>query len=233
MKIKIASFILLLIAFSPISYAHGKKPDTPTSLYETSASKEYATENFATGALKSDGFKGNLDFNYGVLNAGSQGTVTFTFLGSDASYTNYFNVAGVTVFNTQATPVGSTFSELVSGNGVLNFSFYTAGANYTVTNAQNLAGKDNGYGKNEGTFGIVSGDDDKGTKINGTAYQYLLVYNDPVKGGDKDYNDMVIGVNFTKYVPTTSVPEPETYMLMLMGIGLIGFMAKRGNRSLV
>ncbi|BCM24455.1 Npun_F0296 family exosortase-dependent surface protein [Methyloradius palustris] len=29
-----------------------------------------------------------------------------------------------------------------------------------------------------------------------------------------------------------AVPEPETYLLMLMGIGLIGFMAKRRNKTL-
>jgi hypothetical protein len=228
MKIKIAALVLMLVAFSPISFA---KPVTPTSLYETGASKEYETQSFATGVMKSEGFKSDLDFNYGVLNVGSKGTVTFTFLGSDAGYTNYFNVAGSTVFNSKTTTLGSSFSELVSGKGVLDFSFSTLSPKYTVTNAQNLAGKDIGYGKNEGVFGIVSGDDGKGTKINGKSYQYLLVYNDPVKGGDKDYNDMVIGVNFTKSV--AAVPEPETYMMMLMGIGLIGFMAKRRGKTLV
>ena len=227
MKIKIAAVVLMLLAFSPISFA---KPVTPTSLYVTDASKVYETQNFATSVMKSEGFKSDLAFNYGVLNVGSKGSVTFTFLGSDASYTDYFNVAGSSVFNTKTTALGSSFSELVSGKGVLDFSFSTLSPKYTVTNAQNLAGNSSIYGKNEGTFGIVSGNDGKGTIIKGITYQYLLVYNDPVKGGDKDYNDMVIGVNFVKSV--AAVPEPETYLMMLMGIGLIGFMAKRRNKTL-
>jgi hypothetical protein len=94
-----------------------------------------------------------------------------------------------------------------------------------------LGGKDTGYGKNEGSFGIVSADDGKGTKINGTNYQYLLVYNDPVNGGDKDYNDLVIGVNFAKSV--AAVPEPQTYLMMLMGLALIGFVSSKRRSKIL
>jgi hypothetical protein len=31
------------------------------------------------------------------------------------------------------------------------------------------------------------------------------------------------------FTPTTPVPEPETYALMLAGLGLLGFVSKRGK----
>ena len=35
-----------------------------------------------------------------------------------------------------------------------------------------------------------------------------------------------------KYIPTTPIPEPETYAMMLAGLGLLGFVARRRRQSL-
>ena len=52
--------------------------------------------------------------------------------------------------------------------------------------------------------------------IGSTTYAYVLGYND--SAGNKhlgDWDDFVIGVS--------AVPEPETYAMLLIGLGLIGF----------
>jgi hypothetical protein len=194
-------------------------------------------EGFTTKALKADGFskstatKGyELKFSYGTLDATTAGKVTFTYLGSDAGYTNSFifkdsdKDKSADVFtNHGGTTLGSSFSETVN-KGALNFSFDTLNPKYTVSNNSPVTGSTT-YGANEGVFGIVQGGS-KGIELNGKTYQDLLIYNDPVKLGDHDYNDLVVGVNFTS-AQCLPVPEPETYALLLAGLGLIGFTVYR------
>jgi len=49
-----------------------------------------------------------------------------------------------------------------------------------------------------------------------------LGFNDSYRG-DADYDDFVVGVNFV----AAPVPEPQTYAMLLAGLGLIGFSARR------
>jgi hypothetical protein len=79
-------------------------------------------------------------------------------------------------------------------------------------------------GHNEGTltddigfwFGPAS--NGGGLPRSGTSVWVLL--DDGGGGQDNDHDDMVIRL-------TAEVPEPSTYMLLLAGLGLLGFMARR------
>jgi len=52
------------------------------------------------------------------------------------------------------------------------------------------------------------------------SFDYIIGFNDSANS-DADYDDFVIGVNFAP------IPEPETYALMLAGLGIVGFAARR------
>jgi hypothetical protein len=217
---------LLFFMFSSVANA-------TASLYVKNPSTLIPTLNFDTSVMIADGFPhsafNNLSFNYGVLMASGPGTVTYTYLGSDASYTNSFvtyKPSTITEFsnNNNTTPRGTNFKQTVTKAGALDFGFSTKSPAYTVANAQPSLIPFEGstkYGKNEGVFGIVQGGE--GIKVGLKTYQDLLIYNDPVKGGDHDYNDLVVGVNFI----SAPVPEPETYAMLLAGLSLLGFTAWR------
>ena len=59
--------------------------------------------------------------------------------------------------------------------------------------------------------------------FNGNADRTYVGFEDVSGAGDMDYNDHQF--SFTNVA--NPVPEPETYALMLAGLGLMGFVARR------
>jgi hypothetical protein len=57
----------------------------------------------------------------------------------------------------------------------------------------------------------------------GGLYDLVIGFNDSA-AVDGDYDDFVVGVR------VAVVPEPETYALMLAGLGAFGFIARRRRR---
>lgn len=139
--------------------------------------------------------------------------ITATFLGKEAGHINQFYVNGNLVFNNLAT-APSTYGPFYASSP-LNFKFRDADDGSEVSNGGNLL-----------AFAsyVVLGTFDQGgafTKYtkNGE-YDFVLGFNDGYKV-DADYDDLVVGIK------VSVVPEPETYALMLAGLGIMGFVARR------
>ena len=176
------------------------------------------TSGFTNGMA---GFSGELPFDYGYLQANVSGTATYTYLGSEAGYSNSFVTSQGDFTNHGTTALDSTINQVLASPGILDFGFSSNGS-LVVTNAQNLQGNGSA-GKDEGVFGIA-----QGIKVGNILYQYLLIYNDPVVAGDHDYNDLVVGVNFT---PTPPSPVPLPAAAWLFGSALLGFISLSNRRK--
>ncbi|RDH96609.1 PEP-CTERM sorting domain-containing protein [Caldimonas thermodepolymerans] len=162
-----------------------------------------------TGTLSSGTFNGLLDTGLG-------GTLTVTFLGKDdAWHNNTLTFAGGTVIDNQTTAVGTSYTFDVAA-GPLDFLFTDLTDGDTVANG----GPSSAYGSYVVVPGSAVG---AGNPAYGQ-YDFILGFNDGHLY-DADYDDLVVGISL---VP---VPEPETYALMLAGLGAIGFMARRRRRQ--
>jgi len=143
---------------------------------------------------------------WGSLFANTAGTFSATYLGNESGYTNKYTFGvGNTLF--ESNTLGTTITESV-GPGTVKFSFLDS-MGMTFSNGQQQS--------QPLGFAILNGQTNKyGT------FDYLLGFNDSYRG-DADYDDFVVGVNFV----AAPVPEPETYAMLLAGLGLIGFSARR------
>jgi len=138
--------------------------------------------------------------------------ITATFLGKEAAHINQFYVNGSLVFNNLAA-APSTYGPFYASSP-LDFKFRDADDGSEVSNGGNLL-----------AFAsyVVLGTFDHGafTKYTkGGEYDFVLGFNDGYKV-DADYDDLVVRVK------VSVVPEPETYALMLAGLGIMGFVARR------
>jgi len=144
---------------------------------------------------------------WGSIVTTSAGTFSATYLGNESGYVNSF-AFGLGGMLLELSDLGTTISQEV-GSGLVAFNFSdNAGLGHTFNNGDQ---QQNPFG-----FAILNGQTNKyGT------FDYLLGFNDSYTG-DADYDDFVVGIKFV-----SAVPEPETYAMLLAGLGLIGFSARR------
>jgi hypothetical protein len=175
-----------------------------------------------TSGLNSiSGFSGTQSGTFGTLTATVDGTVSYTYLGSEAGFTNgagtstssysTFLNQNAKYFSLASTTVGTSYTTTTTA-GTLDFGFstvYPTSYSGTAINGQTFTAS------NTTSFIILSG----GT-INGVTYDYFIAYNDPYSGRP-DYNDMVVGVNFV-----AAVPEASDVALFASSLMCVGFAAR-------
>jgi hypothetical protein len=152
----------------------------------------------------------------GKLITDTPGTITFTYLGQESGYNNIFHLTinGSNLF--ESNPVGTSISSAVSSPGAIGFSF--------EGNTGSFA--NNGGSWASGTsIGLIGTNLTVSEAAGGGTYAFVLGYNDSAGARHLgDWDDMVIGANL---VAASPVPEPEIYAMMLAGLGLMGFVARR------
>lgn len=151
---------------------------------------------------------GRLQLNNAV---GNWYQVTYTYLGSESGYNNIFHnfsVGGSKLFEGKSYAIGSSVSAATNANGYLNFAFEGSNGNF----ANNYTGVFAPYT----SVGLIGSN----MNVGNNHYSFVLGYNDSATV-DTDFDDFVIGVNIAP------IPEPETYAMLLAGLGLMGFVARR------
>ncbi|WP_374763297.1 hypothetical protein [Yunchengibacter salinarum] len=150
-----------------------------------------------------------------TLSVESAGALTFSFLAEESRDQNYF------AFDTGPRPnmTPARGVRINENNGAIRTVNVAAGTSFT--------GDDIFFGGNRtrGTFGtdspfVASFFGSSGSDTTGLT-QLVFGFNDRAGGGDSDFDDFLLQVNFA---PAT-VPEPP--LLALMAVGLLGVAAGR------
>ena len=148
---------------------------------------------------------------FSVIAAG--GDVLATYQGNSASYSNDLYLANTNtfIFNNQANHPGDTFDlgSFAAGTELL----FNLHVNNTDDDFYTGPGSRNGDGHAHARV-----------QNNWQVGETLVSFED-LFGGPFEYNDL--SFSFTNTDSTPNVPEPETYALMLAGLGVLGFVARR------
>ena len=149
----------------------------------------------------------------GFLVIAAGGDVVATYQGNSAAYSNdlYLMNTGAFVFNNHTSAVGST----------VDLGSFAAGTELLFKLHVNNTGYD--YFTGPGSRN-PDGHEHARVQNNWQPGETLVSFED-LYGGPFDYNDL--SFSFTNTVSTPNVPEPETYALMLAGLGVVGFIARR------
>jgi hypothetical protein len=137
-----------------------------------------------------------------TLQASVQGNLTFTLVGFEAGYNNAFTAGGQRLDNRSGSVklLGTSFSQASATPGPLSYGFLSNGFGALFSNGSNSTGV------------ILSND----------RTEALLMFNDTFS--DRDFDDMVVLASISP------VPEPETFAMLLAGLGVLAAVARRQKR---
>lgn len=169
----------------------------------------------AVSATESAPFNGTASAD--SLFVATSGEVILTFLSKDANYFNDLFLAGVAtpILNNQTAVSGTQYSlGTFEAGTLLSFSMFVNNTNTTFFNGAAALNSDNTI---HAAYGNLIGN------------TITVGFEDILFGGDKDYNDLVFSLNNVYAAPTqvTPVSEPETYAMLVMGLGLMGWASQR------
>ena len=147
----------------------------------------------------------------------TEGLLTATFIGFEALHTNTFTFAQSSGTLSNQGALNASISGSVNA-GALNFTFTDLFQGTAIGNGQHL-----GDFTSYAVLGSFAGSVFTPFTLGGT-YDLILGFNDGMRV-DSDYDDLVVGLQ------VTAIPELQTYALLLAGLGVVGFMAKRRRVS--
>jgi PEP-CTERM motif len=154
---------------------------------------------FASGAYTS----GDL----GYFTADADTGYSLTYLGQESTYDDGVRIVANGQTLTESSAIGSWISGMATMGSLLDFTFFSSGGD-DVANGVGMSG--------HSSFALLGRD----VTTSAGTFAYLVGYNDAYH--HDDWDDFVIGIN-----PTALVPEPSSYALLLAGLGVVGFAARR------
>jgi hypothetical protein len=153
----------------------------------------------------------------GGLSVSGSGSVTFTYLGTEAAYDNQARTGATLLFQNHSTPLNTTSGSFNVSNALVPFLFRSI-------NPGNLDAN-NGGSINAGVqiaFKLVGAT---------TAYAF---FEDIAIGGDHDFDDMVVRIDLSSRDGAPGpdpTPIPGALPLFGTGLGLIGLLGWRKKRK--
>ena len=158
-----------------------------------------------------------------AFSAVSTGTVTAYFMGSTAGYENTLGLlvngvdTGINGLNDHTSVVGDSLVFNVTAGDVLTFYIKVTSPALTWYSDASL--------NSDGVNHIYSTSFSGSSAVPAGTY---IAFEDLQGGGDLNYFDETFA--FTNVATTSTVPEPANMALLMAGLGLLGFMAKRRQR---
>jgi hypothetical protein len=152
---------------------------------------------FAAGAYTSG--------EMGFFTATSNDNFTLTYLGQESVFRDGITIRLNGAELNEGNAVGDWISGTMTAGELLDFEFFGSDGT-TVANGDSPEAMHPSW--------VLLGTN---VQTSHGMFQYVIGYND--SANHDDWDDYVVGIN--------AVPEPQTYALLLAGLGVVGFVARR------